>query len=146
LTPAALTARLALIQEAEGFRSDVYDDSNDAPIRLVTGGVPTGGDGCACRGWSPRLAAAVLVFQFNEAMDSVQQALPWSGRLDDVRFGTLCEMQFNLGSVGLLGFQKFLAHLEAGEYAAAGLQLTASVADREEPTRIARWVREINEG
>lgn len=144
MTPDALNARLDAIKESEAFRSDVYDDATGSPIRLPTAGTPTIGFGCACKGWSTRLATAVLLFQYNEALDAVQQALPWSGRLDDVRFGTLAEMCYNMGLQGVLGFSKFLGHLQAGEWAAAGVQLTASTADHEEPARIARWVREIN--
>ena len=146
MTSQALDARLALIQQAEAFRSDVYDDSTGSPIRLASGGTPTIGYGCACRAWSTRLASAVLLFQFNESLDAVMHTLPWSGTLDDIRLGTLGEMDFNLGTSGLLTFQKFLAHLQAGEYAAAGLQLSASAAAHEEPSRVSRWVQEIANG
>jgi lysozyme len=121
----------------EGFRPDLYTD---------TTGTPTIGYGTACRAWSPAFALSVLRLSVDDALADVTRTLPWASSLSAPRLGILLEMRYNLGLQGLLGFTKCLAHLQAGEYAAASLQLTASLADHEEPNRVARWAAVIAHG
>lgn len=56
----------------------------------------------------------------------VIDALPWYGRLDDVRQRVLVNMAFNMGVGGLLGFKNTLAMVERGDYAGAAKGMLAS--------------------
>ena len=53
----------------------------------------------------------------------VRQAIPWSNKLDEARFGVLINMAFNLGIKGLLGFKRMLKAMEAGNWAEAAYEL-----------------------
>jgi lysozyme len=88
----------------------------------------------------------VLTYQFNQFLTAVVAALLWVDAIDEVRLGVLAQLAYNLGVAGLLGFHQMLAHLEAGEWAAASLQLKASTADHQEPARIARWAETLATG
>lgn len=56
----------------------------------------------------------------------VIDALPWYGKLDDVRQRVLVNMAFNMGIAGLLGFKNTLAMIERGDYAGAAKGMLAS--------------------
>ena len=137
MTLSVLDTAVADLEVDEAFRADLY---------LDTRGVSTIGYGTSLRAWSEKKALAVLSFDAAVACTEVQGALPWASTLSTARMAVLVEMSYNLGITGLLGFQQFLAHLHAGDWSAAGLQLTASLADHEEPARVARWVEKIANG
>lgn len=69
------------------------------------------------------LSDAEIDFLLSNDIDRFEKqlidALPWYGRLDDVRQRVLVNMAFNLGIAGLLGFKNTLAMVERGDYAGA---------------------------
>lgn len=69
------------------------------------------------------LSEAEIDFLLSNDIDRFEKqlidALPWYGRLDDVRQRVLVNMAFNLGIAGLLGFKNTLAMIERGDYAGA---------------------------
>lgn len=58
--------------------------------------------------------------------DNLQSHLPWSDALDEVRFGVLQNMCFNLGIMKLLGFHHFLGFMESGNYDIAANEMLDS--------------------
>ena len=54
-----------------------------------------------------------------EKVLQVRRALPWSMQLDEVRFGALVNMAFQLGINGLLQFKKTLKFIQEGKWQAA---------------------------
>jgi lysozyme len=58
--------------------------------------------------------------------DQLQSHLPWSDALDEVRFGVLQNMGFNLGVIKLLGFHHFLGYMESGSYDLAASEMMDS--------------------
>lgn len=129
MTPASLDLVAADLKRDEGFRNSLYYDQD---------GVPTCGYGTACREWSTRFAEAILRFKMNEDLDDLVEALPWFGRLDDVRCGVLLQMVYQLGLDGVLKFTETLRALEAGEYTVASLAMLQSAWARETPARSQR--------
>jgi lysozyme len=63
--------------------------------------------------------------------------LPWTSRLDDVRWRVLADMCFNMGIGGLLEFKNTLAAIERGDYAAAATGMLASKWDTQVAHRAA---------
>jgi lysozyme len=72
--------------------------------------------------------------------------LPWSSALDPVRRDALTNMCFNLGIGHLLAFRNFLGALEAGDYAAAALEMLDSVWARQVGPRAHRLALQIQTG
>lgn len=56
------------------------------------------------------------IFKVTSALDV---ALPWWRTMSEPRQRALCNMAFNLGVKGLMGFRKALAALQDGDYAKA---------------------------
>ena len=77
-----------------------------------------------------RLRDSEIDFMLSNDIDDFERqlidALPWYGRLDDVRQRVLVNMAFNLGIAGLLGFKNTLAMIERGDYAGAAKGMLAS--------------------
>jgi lysozyme len=71
-------------------------------------------------------AKRLLEQDIMEHVAALCQALPWYERLDEPRQRALCNMCFNLGITGLLGFKNTLALLERGEYEKAAANLAMS--------------------
>ena len=53
------------------------------------------------------------------ATQHLEQSLPWTSSLDDVRRDALIAMTFNMGIGRLCGFKKFLSALQAGDWKTA---------------------------
>lgn len=68
----------------------------------------------------------LLSNDINRFEKQVIDALPWYGKLDDVRQRVLVNMAFNMGIAGLLGFKNTLAMIERGDYAGAAKGMLAS--------------------
>lgn len=52
--------------------------------------------------------------------------LPWTGKLDTVRFAVLQDMCFNLGLARLKGFRKFLAAMAVSDWKTAAAEMQDS--------------------
>lgn len=91
-----------------------------------------------------------ILYLFNNrlklAQSSLAQEFPWTAALDLIRLGALENLTFNLGVRGLAKFPKFLAAVQQGNWAEAKAQLLDSLADHEEPDRIARLAAQIETG
>ena len=108
------------VKKNEGFKSHPYTDSVG---KLTIGygfNIAPDGDGLA-----EDESEAVLKIKLAKTAAAVVKALPWTNKLDEVRFEVLVEMAYNMGVAGLLGFHRMLAMAEAGNFegaAAAGLE------------------------
>lgn len=104
----------------EGIRLKVYYD---------TRGVPTIGVGrnLRDRGITFEEASYLLMNDIRAVQAALSADLPWYPRLDPVRRRVLENMAFNLGSAGLLTFQKMLAACERWDYETAADEMLASL-------------------
>ena len=112
------TLRDQLIQH-EGIRLSPYRDT----VGKLTIGV---GRNLDDMGITRDEALFLLDNDILRAQSAVIHALPWSTTLDRPRFEVLVNMAFNLGINGLLGFAKFLAALQAGDYPTAAQEMLDS--------------------
>jgi len=71
-------------------------------------------------------AAQILKDDVDDACQDLNIHLPWTYKLDDVRFEVLINMTFNLGIAGLLMFHGFLAAMHDGEWENAGAAMVDS--------------------
>jgi lysozyme len=128
--------RQRLIRE-EGLRLRVYDDATGQELRpgMTLVGTPTIGVGRNLSDGGITREEAIYLLDRN--IDQVIQFLslrcrPWFSGLDQVRQQVCCDMAFNLGGPGFLGFHDLIRHLSRGEFreaAAAG--------------RASQWYRQV---
>src|SRR6266566_6881078 len=114
-----LSLREQLVRDEGGYQAFVYNDSV---------GVPTIGVGRNVRDTGLTIYEQDLMLNNDIAKFEIEvlRAIPWAGALDEVRFEVLVNMAFNLGTLGLLKFVKFLAALQAKDYKLAAQEMLAS--------------------
>ncbi len=125
MTAADRAALRAQLIGHEGLKLTPYVDS----VGKLTIGV---GRNLTDVGISPHEALEFLDHDIDAAIAGIQKALPWTSRLDAVRFRVLIDMAFNLGVTGLLGFRRMLAALQADDYGRAADEMVQSA-----------WVRQV---
>ncbi|MDX9690525.1 MAG: glycoside hydrolase family protein [Alphaproteobacteria bacterium] len=76
----------------------------------------------------------------------VRSALPWFDGLTDTRKRALCNMAFQMGINGLLGFKNTLALIQAGKYAEAADNALKSKWAQQTPARAKRVADMIRKG
>ena len=123
----------------EGCRLKIYTDSE---------GVPTIGIGRNLRdkGISQTEAEYLLDRDIRDAASDVIAHLPWAETLDEIRFGALVNLSFNMGIGGLLGFHEMLKALQAGHFELAAEQLLASKYHQQVGIRCERLAQQIMTG
>jgi lysozyme len=113
--PAQLYKQLAA---EEGIRYKIYTDSQ---------GNQTIGLGHKISGQqTPGFVKAVYNQDVLEAEQDLDRYHPWWRQIDPVRQLVLMDMRFNMGEGGLDTFTHFLASMQAGDWAQAGLDMMAS--------------------
>ena len=109
----------------EGERLKPYRDT----VGKLTIGV---GRNLDDRGITREESAMLLANDIAAEERELLRALPWVATLDAVRQRVLLDMSFNMGLVGLLGFKRTLATIQAGEYQAAAMMMLDS-----------RWAKQV---
>lgn len=71
---------------------------------------------------------------------------PWMANLDQVRFGALLNMAFQMGVDGLLGFKNTLAMVREGDYEGASEGMLNSLWARQTPERAKRISKQMKTG
>ena len=97
------------------------------PYRCTAGKLTIGvGRNLDDRGITREESAMLLANDIAAEERELLRALPWVAMLDEVRQRVLLDMSFNMGIVGLLGFKRTLATIQAGEYQAAATMMLDS--------------------
>ena len=91
-------------------------------------------------------SAYLLANDIRRKTSEVIAALPWSERLDSVRFAVLVNMAFQLGIDGLLGFKNTLALIKSGDYVKASDNMALSKWRSQTPERCDRLRQQIITG
>lgn len=113
-------ARLAnQLEIDEGKRSKIYLDT----VGKWTAGV---GRNISDRAFSEDEIQLMLSNDINLAAKDARQLVPGFDNLDEVRQEVLVNMSFNLGYARLGAFKKFLAAVNASEFAEASLEMLDS--------------------
>lgn len=76
----------------------------------------------------------------------VTEALPWAAGLSDARQRALCNMAFQMGVKGLLGFKNMLAFMRDEKFDAAADEAMRSKWARQTPVRALRVIAMIRRG
>ena len=74
----------------------------------------------------PNFIQQLLEWDINATVTDLTNAMPWWGGLDEVRQRVLVDMCFNMGLNTLQGFKKFLAAMQAGDWATAAAEMQDS--------------------
>lgn len=121
----------------EGRRARIYIDT----VGKVSGGV---GRNLTDKGFRQDEIDLMLRNDIAEAVAELDRVAPWWRGLNDARQNALANMMFNIGAPRLLGFKKFLAALQVGDWKTAEREMLDSkwarqVGDRS--TRLALLIR-----
>lgn len=98
------------------------------------------------RGISREESAMLLANDIAAEERELLRALPWVATLDEVRARVLLDMSFNMGLVGLLGFRRTLAAVQAGQYQQAATMMLDSKWAQQVGTRAERLARMMATG
>jgi len=116
-----LSLREQLVRDEGGYQAFVYNDSVGIPTIGVGRNVSKSGPGLTIYEMDLMLNNDITKFTIE-----VLKAIPVAATLDTVRLEVLVNMAFNLGTVGLTKFPKFLAALKAGNYELASREMLNS--------------------
>ena len=103
-------------------------------------------------GLSQTEADFLLDNDISRASAAVVAHIPWAMALDEVRRAVLINMSFNMGigntarGTGLLGFPKFLAACERGDWATAAAEMLSSKWATQVGVRADRLAEQMREG
>jgi len=123
----------------EGMRLKPYVDS----VGKTSIGV---GRNLSDVGISQAEALILLAGDIKNAEDRLEQELPWTGGLDNVRHAALVGMTFNMGIGRLLQFQDFLSAMARGDYKAASVAMLDSLWAKQVGVRALRLSVQIATG
>lgn len=90
-------------------------------------------------------AEALLLADIKKATERIVESLPWTKRLDEVRFAALVNMSFQLGN-RVLQFKRSLACIQDERFAEAETHLLNSLWAKQTPKRARRIARQIATG
>lgn len=97
------------------------------PYRCSAGYLTIGvGRNLEQRGITQKESRMLLSNDIEKVHKELAVAIPWMFSLSDDRQLVLMDMAFNLGTVGLLKFRKFLTALEEGDYETAADEMLDS--------------------
>lgn len=97
-------------------------------------------------GLSVEESAYLLNNDIDKRVAELRSRLPWTQKLDNVRFGALVNMSFQLGVDGLLGFKNTLALIEEGKYTFAADNMLKSKWAEQTPARAKRLADQMRTG
>jgi lysozyme len=127
----------------EGVKPCVYRDSlgfwTIGVGRLVDASKPGAG-------LRPDEITYLLNNDIDDRIDALTRALPWFQDLDDVRKGVLLNMAFQLGTEGLLRFERTLALVKDGKYENAAAAMLQSLWAKQTPERAKRMADQMRSG
>lgn len=69
---------------------------------------------------------AIYDKDFEKHKKEVDDRIPWAKNLDEIRYGVLINMAFNLGINGLLGFKNTLKLIQTGKFEEASKNMLLS--------------------
>lgn len=131
------------LKRDEGFRAKAYPDP-------LSGGEPwTVGYGFTGPDIGPRTtmtlaeADAEIVRRTTALASNLLSALPWLAGITPLRQDVLCNMAYNMGLHGLLGFKHTLACVQADLYDDAATAMLASQWARQVPSRAHRLAEQM---
>ena len=127
----------------EGVRPCVYKDSlGFATIgvgRLVDDRKPGSG-------LRPDEITYLLNNDIDDRIEALTRRLPWFQDLDDARRGVLLGMAFQIGTDGLLKFERTLALIKDGKYDLAAHAMLQSLWAKQTPARAKRMAEQMRTG
>lgn len=113
-----------MVVRHEGYRQHIYID---------TTGHRTIGHGINLEaGLTEDESLLVVEHRLNRIDEELSYRLPWYNQLSAIRQDVLCNMAYNLGTNGLLGFRKMLASMEDKRWDTAAREMLDS-----------RWARQV---
>ncbi len=132
----------ALLRREEGEKLSAYQDH----LGYWTIGVGILIDARKSGGITKEESTYLLQNRLRIMRQAIVEALPWSTKLDEVRFAVLQSMAFQMGVPGLLKFKNTLKLIEAGDYNTAANGMLNSLWAKQTPARAKRLSQQMAKG
>jgi lysozyme len=126
----------------EGIRESAYKDH----LGYLTIGVGRLIDSRKGGKLRPDEITYLLNNDIDDRIEALTRALPWFQDLDDARRGVLLNMAFQLGTDGLLKFERTLALIRDGKYENAANAMLQSLWAKQTPERAKRMADQMLTG
>lgn len=97
-------------------------------------------------GLRPDEITYLLNNDIDDRIDALTRALPWFIEMDGARQGALLNMAFQLGTEGLLKFERTLDLIKDGKYDLAAHAMLQSLWAKQTPARAKRMAEQIRTG
>lgn len=132
--------------EFEGWRNAAYPDplTNGDPWTIGVG--HTGPEVFKGLMWSDELISKTLDDDIAKKTAEVRKVLPWFDRLNEPRQAVLVGMAFQMGTAGMLGFNRTLASIRDERWDDAANGMLLSKWAKQTPKRVRRMARQISTG
>lgn len=88
----------------------------------------------------------LLQNDIDDRIEALTRALPWFQDLDDARRGVMLNMAFQLGTEGLLKFERTLVLIRDGKYENAAHAMLQSLWAKQTPERAERMAKQMLTG
>lgn len=134
------------IKSDEGFRDHAYPDPLSGAEPYTIGWGQTGPNIGPDTVWTQDEAQADFDSRINASCDALDSHIPWWTSLDAVRAAVLLNMDWNLGTSGLMGFPTMLGCCERGDWAGASAAMLDSKWARQVPNRAQRLATQMETG
>ncbi len=142
-----MTRRVTNIEEQliadEGKKASYYQDK----YGYATIGIGTCIDGRLGCGLTDDEQLYLLRNRVQQRRQAILEQWPWTAVLDDVRFGVILNMSYQMGLHGLSNFKHFLAAMQQGDWSAASAAMLDSTwAKSEDSPRANRLAVQVDTG
>lgn len=127
------------LERDEGRRPKLYVDT----VSKTTIGI---GRNLTDVGLSDKEIEYLLENDIQRVLTSLDAMLPWWRDLDEVRQRVLCNMCFQMGIKGLMGFTTTLGRIQAARYEDAAESMRDSMWFKQTPNRAERLARMMRDG
>jgi lysozyme len=97
-------------------------------------------------GLRPDEISYLLNNDIDDRINALTKALPWFQNIDDVRKGVLLSMAFQMGTAGLLSFERTLSLVRDGKYDQAAFAMGQSLWAKQTPERAQRMAEQMRSG
>lgn len=90
--------------------------------------------------------AFILQHRIDKRSAAVKAAWPWTQELDEVRYGVLINMSYQLGVSGVGEFHHFLTAMQVSDWETASKEMLDSEWAKQTPARAHRLAKQITTG
>ena len=115
------------LYDEEEYRQFAYDDKNGQTVKAPIGNLTIAlGWNIQENGCPKKIAEFAAMYFVNKRDAELSQTIDFYDALDDVRKVVLCDMAYNMGTLGVLKFKEMLAAMQKKDWRTAAIAMLNS--------------------